>query len=182
MSLAGAQLGVAVAESKVLVKIIGRANFAVSVDFKSLIRSMVSRGYGYFVIDLSECLIMDSTFSGVLAALTRGQSDSERTDRQRIEFELVKPNERIRNLLENLGVLELFKVSDQLPFKVDTTNLNTQQESRPSREELSRTSLDAHKTLMELYSDNIPKFKDVTKFLEEDLKKRESESENSTGE
>jgi len=41
----------------------------------------------------------------------------------------------------------------------------------PTREEMSRTCLEAHQLLMSINPDNIPKFKDVTQFLAEDLRK-----------
>ena len=41
----------------------------------------------------------------------------------------------------------------------------------PSRVEMSRNCLEAHEILMAINPDNIPKFKDVAKFLAEDLKK-----------
>jgi len=41
----------------------------------------------------------------------------------------------------------------------------------PSKEEVSRTCLEAHETLMELNPANVAKFKDVAKFLAEDLKR-----------
>jgi hypothetical protein len=41
----------------------------------------------------------------------------------------------------------------------------------PSHEELTRASLEAHQTLMDLKPENVARFKDVVKFLAEDLKK-----------
>jgi hypothetical protein len=40
-----------------------------------------------------------------------------------------------------------------------------------SREEISRTCLEAHLTLMDINPDNVPRFKEVAKFLAEDLEK-----------
>ena len=78
-------------------------------------------------------------------------------------------------MLDNLGVLHLFCL-------VTGSNLSPEQCVRPdvgnappTREDLCRTSLEAHKTLMEINPDNIPKFKDVTQFLAEDLAKLECE-------
>jgi len=42
----------------------------------------------------------------------------------------------------------------------------------PTRLETSRTCLEAHETLMKINPDNVPKFKDVTQFFAEDLKKQ----------
>ena len=37
------------------------------------------------------------------------------------------------------------------------------------KRELAEASLEAHRILMGINSENVPRFKDVTKFLEEDL-------------
>jgi hypothetical protein len=42
-----------------------------------------------------------------------------------------------------------------------------------SRVELTRECLRAHQTLMDIQPENTPRFKDVTKFLAEDLKRLE---------
>src|SRR5262245_63563986 len=69
MNNPAANLSVWVGRKMVCVKITGRANFTSSVDFKTLINSLRDRGYARFVLDLSECVLMDSTFLGVLAAI-----------------------------------------------------------------------------------------------------------------
>ena len=45
-----------------------------------------------------------------------------------------------------------------------------------SKKEMSRNSLEAHRTLMDLNPANIPKFKDVAQFLAEDLKRLEADA------
>jgi hypothetical protein len=83
----------------------------------------------------------------------------------------LNPNTRIAELLENLGVIHLFKIrigTLDLPKEVAT---HTPAQANPTREEVSRNCLEAHRTLMEISPDNVPKFKEVTQFLAEDLKK-----------
>ena len=41
--------------------------------------------------------------------------------------------------------------------------------AKSGKRELAEASLEAHRTLMHLNPENVPRFKDVTKFLEEDL-------------
>src|SRR5688500_13310613 len=62
-------LAVWVGVQLVCVTVAGRAKFSGSVDFKTLVTSLWEKGYHHFVLDLSECLLMDSTFLGVLAGL-----------------------------------------------------------------------------------------------------------------
>src|SRR5882724_996554 len=109
MSMAPAKLLVSVVERLACIKIVGRANFSSSIDFKTLINELQQKGYHCYIIDLSECVLMDSTFLGVLAGFgLKMAPDSPAKNGQTIE--LFNPNLRISELLDNLGVLHLFKV------------------------------------------------------------------------
>ena len=57
------------------VKISGRANFTTSIDFKTLLNELLQKSYSYFVLDLSECVLMDSTFLGVMAGFGLKMND-----------------------------------------------------------------------------------------------------------
>jgi anti-sigma B factor antagonist len=171
MSIAPAHLSVWVGDKIVCIKITGRASFHCSVAFKTLILTLWQKGYTRFVLDLTNCQLMDSTFLGVLAGL--GLKFSQPGDESaRVLIELLNPSERISDLLENLGVGHLFKVINCAP--VATEKLGEISAATPQdRTEVSRTCLEAHNILMDINPNNIPKFKDVTRFLEEDLKKME---------
>ena len=110
MNTPSAKLLVLVGEKFSCIKIVGRANFNSSVDFKTLVSALQQKGYSYFVLDLSECLLMDSTFLGVLTGfgLKLGQGKNACCDNG---IELLNANPRIADLLENLGVIHLFKLS-----------------------------------------------------------------------
>jgi anti-sigma B factor antagonist len=168
MSTVSAKLLVLVGKNFACVKISGRANFSFSPDFKVLLTGLAQKGYGHFIIDLSECVLMDSTFLGVLAGFGLKMSQENAPDQRGIE--LFNPNARIAELLENLGALHLFKVVNgalQLPGEVVTS---TPESINPTHEQITRTSLEAHQTLMAVNPDNVARFKDVTQFLAEDLK------------
>ena len=82
-------------------------------------------------------------------------------------IELLNPANRITDLLDNLGVLDYYKIGQgDNPLTADLQKAKT---TPSAKRELAETSLDAHRLLMELNADNIPRFKDITKFLEEDL-------------
>ena len=169
MKMPAAKLLVLVGEKFACIKIIGRANFTSSIDFKALVNELRQKGYRYFVIDLSECVLMDSTFLGVLAGFglkmngaSSGQGDGK--------IELSNPNARVAELLENLGVLHLFKVTEG-PLIVDCPDTIAHTPANPSREEMTRACKEAHDTLMQINPENVPKFKEVTQFMAEELKK-----------
>jgi anti-sigma B factor antagonist len=171
MNRTGANLLVAVADHEVCVKVVGRANFTCSLDMKRVIHEMLARGYRRFVLDVSECLLMDSTFLGMLAGI--GLKFAEPGEHGQKSLELLNPNPRICDLLENLGVDHLFKIIREQPAPEDDGFQSINQANDKDRAELTRNSLEAHETLMRINPNNVPKFKDVAQFLAEDLKRLE---------
>ena len=170
MNKSAASLKVALTDHAACIKVSGRANFTCSLDFKRLIHELSERGCTHLVLDLSDCIIMDSTFLGMLAGLGLQYFGNERPDDSKVE--LLNPNPRICDLLENLGVAHLFNITyaDRLP---EEQFEDRGSDTESSRIDLARTSLEAHRTLMDLDPRNVAKFKDVTQFLAEDLKKLE---------
>lgn len=170
MSTPSARMSVLAGKEFACVKIHGRANFNSSIDFKSLLQGLHQKGYSYFVLDLSDCALMDSTFLGVLAGfgLRMNKAGDPAADKR---IELLNPNERLTELLENLGVLQLFRVTQgPITIPADCQTVLPGQ-SDHSREETTRACLEAHQTLIALNPENAAKFKEVTQFLAEDLKK-----------
>jgi anti-sigma B factor antagonist len=168
MSVNAAKLFVLVGEQFACVKIVGRATFSSSVDFRTVVTELARRGFRYFVLELSECPLMDSTFLGVLAGfgLKMNQQPGAAP-----AIELLNPNPRISELLENLGVLPLFTVKQGAAPEAGCAPPCLQEPGSASREEVVRACLEAHHTLMEIDPRNVAKFKDVTQFLAEDLKR-----------
>jgi anti-sigma B factor antagonist len=169
MGAASATLWVAVAEGEALIKVRGRATFACGADLKCLLNELRERGWQHFTFDLSECPLMDSTFLGIMAGF--GMKMSAARARRAA---LLNPNPKIVELLDNLGVAQLFEI------RQGTARLADQcQPAQPSgppvgKLEAAQTALEAHQTLMAINPANVPKFKDVARFLAEDLKRLES--------
>jgi anti-sigma B factor antagonist len=172
MNTPSAKMLVMVGEQFACIRIIGRANFASSVDFKTLMNELCQKGCDRFVLDLAECVLMDSTFLGVLAGfglkLSAGNGGQDRHG-----IELLNPSARITELLETLGVLHLFRLT-QGSFTAPTQPLEATP-ANATRAELTRTSLEAHQTLMDISPANAARFKDVAQFLAEGLKNPKAE-------
>ena len=152
------------------VKIIGRANFGSSIDFRTLVNELRQKNYNFFVLDLSECTLMDSTFLGVLTGFGLKMSpDPEQGGDGSIE--LLNANARITELLENLGVLHLFKLTHGELKETSETETHTHVNCVPTKLEVTEACLEAHRTLMAVNPENVARFKDVTTFLAEDLKR-----------
>lgn len=171
MSNGPANLSVWVGDQYVCIRIVGRASFQCSVDFKALVMGLWQKGHRRFVLDVSECQLMDSTFLGVLAGL--GLKFQERNGSGPASIELLNPSPRISDLLENLGIAHLFQVAQGTTPRTDSLHQVNPVSLRVDRKETTRTCLEAHRTLMDVNPANVSKFKDVTRFLEEDLKQME---------
>lgn len=174
-----ATMQVAIIDRLVLVKITGRATFNTSPAFKDLVAGLQQRGYHAFALELSDCPLMDSTFLGVLAGLALKVAESGTGD---CLIQLLNATPRILDLLDNLGVSHLFGICSQPApdfTKFESVPANA---TAPTKEQVSRTCLEAHELLMAINPDNIPKFKDVTRFLAEDLKKITGADPGSPGE
>lgn len=169
MSTPSARLLVWAGERSACIRIIGRANFTSSIDFKALVNELRQRGCSCLALDLSECVLMDSTFLGVLAGfglkLRPGNGDQGRPG-----IELLNPNARITELLDTLGVLHLFRLTQGPVTLPDQTEPRAHPPANPSAAEVSRACLEAHQTLMDLSPANAARFKDVAQFLAESLK------------
>jgi anti-anti-sigma factor len=174
MSVPATNVSVWVGDHLVCAKIAGRANFTCSVDFRTFVHALWEKGHRRFVLDLTDCLLMDSTFLGVLAGFAlRANSEGARNGDQG-SVELVNANSRVADLLENLGVSHLFKAvkgTAALTDRMQTMEKMEKPALNPDRKEISRLCLEAHETLMAINPANVPKFKDVAKFLAEDLQR-----------
>jgi anti-anti-sigma factor len=166
--MSSANLSVLVGKKIVCIRIAGRANFAFSPDFKTLLMELAEKGYRHFVIDLSECVLMDSTFLGVLAGC--GMKLNPKGAPTERGIELLNASERVTELLENLGAVHLFNLKTGALEIPDDAKACAPESTNPTHEQITRTSLEAHQTLMAINPENVARFKDVTQFLAEDLK------------
>ena len=170
MTTPSAKLLVWAGERWAAIRIIGHANFASSIDFKTLISQLLQQDCNYFVLDLAECVLMDSTFLGVLAGFGLKLSPSNGNEGPH-GIELLNPNARIIELLDTLGVLHLFKFT-QGPVKLtEEAEPSVHPPANSTKEDVTRTCIEAHQTLMDISPANVAKFKEVTQFLAEGLKK-----------
>lgn len=156
---------VGVAGPTVWVRVAGRGSFQNSTGLKDFAAEMTRRGHRDFIVDLKDCELMDSTFMGTLAgiALRLGPQGTLR---------VVRPNERCRSVLRNLGLDRVFTVEENLPAPPPGATLHDA-EGHPPREAQRETIIEAHENLVAANPDNAVRFKDVIEFL----KHRDPEAE-----
>jgi len=158
-------LQAALADDNLFIRIIGRGSFKAAAPMKQFITQACDKhSIKIVVLDLAECIGMDSTFMGVLAGLSGRLKKTGRT------LELINLSEKNTNLLATLGVdqvLALYRHSHghEVP-EPQTQSLPTDQ---ASKKEMAETALKAHENLVEISKENKPRFKHVIELLKEDV-------------
>ncbi|MBU1693346.1 MAG: STAS domain-containing protein [Verrucomicrobia bacterium] len=170
----GDGLHVAIQGPLAFVRVLGRGTFKISSSLKEFAVRAINSGCRRLVLDMSECVGMDSTFMGVLAGLAfrlRTVPDGR--------IVMVNLNQRTRGLLATLGLDEAVDPhlagswpEDLKPFLAGGGKpLAALPVEERDEAETAQTMLEAHEDLVRLSPENLPKFKDVLTFLREDLKK-----------
>lgn len=177
---AGDALHVAVAEDHAFIRVIGRGTFKISPALKEFAVRAIDSGCRRIVLDMADCVGMDSTFMGILAglALRLRKGGAGRVV-------MVNLKERTRGLLATLGLDEAIDlyVAGGMPvdmqsfFSAEGPVLTPLPTGERSQRETGQTMLEAHENLVKLSPENLPKFKDVLTFLREDLKKNAGRGE-----
>jgi len=121
---------------------------------------MIHRGAREFIVDLCNCPVMDSTFMGTLAGISLwlGELGEGR-------LSVVNLNERNAESLCSLGLDQLFNVRVSAIKKDGQALPLPLEEDRTAR---AQTMLEAHEALIKTAPENLPKFKDVIQYLEEE--------------
>src|SRR4029077_3103497 len=166
MNMPAAKMLVLIGERLCCIKIVGRANFNSSVDFRTLINELRNKGCNCFILELSECALMDSTFLGVLTGFGLRLNPTQAPNHDGA-IELRNANARIVDLLENLGVLHLFRVTSGPLGEATSADAQEAPCCNAGKAEVTEACLEAHRTLMDVNPANVAKFKDVTQFLAE---------------
>jgi len=160
-----AQILVAREEAIVQVRVVGRATFKISEDLRDFGIKVLKEGVKGIIVDLSECLGMDSTFIGVLAMIglsARGNA----------EVVIVNASDGLKKLLDGIGVSRVLTYAREPVKEVGWQSLCEAAAGAVDMQSVAPTVLAAHETLMEIDPENVPKFKDVV-----DLLKAEMESD-----
>lgn len=173
----GDQLLVAIHDGVAYVRLRNRGSFKVSKAMKQFGVSAVDGHIQKIVVDLSDCVGMDSTFMGVLAGLAFRLKKHNNG-----RLYMVNLSSRTRGLLATLGLDQLVETcmaGATPPEFADVIAQGHQMKSLAaddsSRRETAEMMLEAHENLVEVSPENLPRFKDVLTFLREDIKKADAD-------
>ena len=146
----------------VWVKVEGRGSFLNSGNLKEFAREMVDRGYREFVVDLANCVMMDSTFMGTMAGVALRLKELGQG-----HLHVVHCGPRSEALLSGLGLDQLFDIHYNGAAAPDCNSMEP--ESKPDKKETAETMLEAHEALCQASPENVSRFKDVLDYLKQDL-------------
>ncbi len=151
----------------VWVKVEGKGSFLTSGSFKEFAREMINRGYREFVMDLENCVMMDSTFMGTMAGVALRLKELGQG-----HLHVVHCRERSKELLSGLGLDQIFNIHANGAPGPQCELLQPKPGPVPSddtKEERAREMLDAHEALCSAAPENVSRFKDVLDYLKQDL-------------
>lgn len=149
-----------------LVIIRGRATYTTCRAFGEFLEAAAGTGRRALVIDLKECVSLDSTVLGLVAGAA-GDFRKKGGD-----VFIQNASGRIREVIVNLGLPELLTLLPEGEIApAAQALLGSETESHAAAPARNSTILHAHETLMAANPENIARFKDVVAFMREDLGK-----------
>lgn len=171
-------LWVAIDHDDVFIQVKGRATFAISPSLKQLGSTLIDRPCGRFILDMAECECIDSTFIGVLAGLSMRL---KKTTGSSIIIVNLPPD-----IHETICILGLNQIISCFPTGMcpqdiqnrlqKLSNLNCVEMKPADKNTTKKTMTEAHMNLIQINSQNLPRFKDILTFLQEDSKKKDNRS------
>ncbi len=142
------------------VRVVCGGSFQNSTPLREFARQMMGRGYREFVVDLSQCPVMDSTFMGTLTGvalhLRKLGAGSVR---------IVRANLRNVELLRNLGLHHILRLEGESPPAPAHTPTALEEAECMEAHEQAQAMLEAHEALVGAEPSNLTQFRDVLEFL-----------------
>ncbi len=152
-------------ESACVIKMVGAMLYKSCQDLNRFLdKVMEDPKINEFVVDLSETTYINSTNLGLISKLYE-LSIRKKGPRPLI----VSTRENINEILLDIGFANIFDIIHDV--NLENAQFDTIPETEKSQEKLGRIMLDSHRALSKLNLKNKEQFKDVIKFLEQDLNK-----------
>ncbi len=158
-------LQAAITDQTVFLRIRGRGSFKIAAPLKQFVAKVASqRPISTVVIDLEECIGMDSTFMGSVAGLAGRLKKTNQT------LELIHLSDKNAQLLKTLGVDQVLSFyKDAHGHQLTAQKTAVLPTDQTSQKEMAKTALQAHEKLVQISEENLPKFKQVIELLKEDV-------------
>lgn len=165
MGMPDDSVDVAIQGGVAYVRVHGRGTFKIAPGLKQFGMAAMEQGCTRLLVEMGDCLGMDSTFMGVLAGLAVCLKKKDG------EIVLRHLSEKNVFLVKILGLSHLVNVEQGGVIDPIMPAGSRVLVAGTDKEMITQTMITAHETLVEVSPDNIVKFKEVLAFLKEDLKR-----------
>lgn len=167
--LAAGRVLVGTPQGHVLIRVEGRGTHMNSQPLRDFVMEMVRRGYVEFDLDLCDCMYVDSTFAGVIVALSLQVRETSGG-----KVSVFGANGRCREQLHTLGVEHLFDLAEaqQPPRMPSQDDMEALPGEFASKEAWGETILEAHKTLAKVSPENAARLQDVIEYMQQQKAQR----------
>lgn len=174
MEITGDSVDVAIQGPEAFVRVHGRATFKIGPALKQFGATAMEKACRRIIVDMQDCVGMDSTFMGVLAGLA--------THLKKIDGEVLLRNASEKNvfLIKMLGINHLVRIEEGTRADSPMPERSMPLPIGTDKNQMTKTMITAHEALIEAAPDNLVKFKDVLVFLKDDLARtvpRQAETE-----
>ncbi len=164
-------ISIACFNQDIWIRVTGRGNFLCSAALKQIVQEMIEKEYYHYVIDLKECEQLDSTFMGTITGIAQRLRQYQQS-----LFKVVNVSQSNQDLMENLGLDELFCIQSlsmkhQLPPDLSPSCFTESSFYIPPAEEkekMHEVVVSAHQSLLEVKKDNAKKFNDIIEACSKD--------------
>lgn len=145
------------------VRVVGRGTFQNSHSIKKWFLENIDSGYNKVIIDLSECIGMDSTFMGIVTGISLRMRK-----RGMKPITLINISAHNLRLLATLGLDRFLDIKDN--YEIDNTLVwGIMPVQAVDKLNMTKHMLDAHQDLIETGDDALREFKGVHQMLKDDL-------------
>jgi anti-sigma B factor antagonist len=159
---AGSKILVSCLDYIVWIRVKGNGSSTASTALKDFAKEVIRRGAREFLVDLRDCPAMDSTFIGTLAGISLWLRELGEGC-----LCVLNLNDRNAESLCSLGLDQFFNMrASEIKEEGQVLKIPL----RDDRTARAQTVLEAHEALIKAVPENLPKFKDVIRYLEEELR------------
>lgn len=160
---------VTVEDKSAFIKVVGKGNFSVAPELKKFCFDQIARGVCQIIIDMSECVTMDSTFMGVMAGIAMRLRDLSD-----YSFLVINLSPKTKDLLEVLGLTNLIDcyLTDELKDdEVENFEADKELNIEKNKNVTANVMLKAHQDLIKADKNNKLKFESVVNYLAKEVDK-----------
>lgn len=160
----------AYADNTFFIRVVGRGTFQNSHQIKKYLLEKIEQGCSGIVIDLAECLSMDSTFMGIITGLSikmKGLGHEQ--------IVVTNINAHNMRLLETLGLNRFIEIKEKYEFD-NALKWDILKAESVDKFTITKHMLDAHEQLIETGGTAAEQFKNVEQLLKEDIERQKQKN------